>query len=228
MPCTKRKPSAGDAGDCNIVRIATTNNSKIKPNSTVHQALYSDILTEHQKCDSPSFDVLAALLRRGVDLGAICRRVKNGTLADPPRQAHVVHLSGGGFEFAAYVPGSIGRLAIIFVIRNHVGDPIDLAAWDGSNRKPALWCSRGSLLGAENLFAPRMTHGLLVHPSPMEWLRVACNGIVVIDEAKAAHLLRRAGPLQASSIAHGRHLAQITKVKPPRILVPALTNRRAA
>jgi hypothetical protein len=91
-----------------------------------------------------------------------------------------------------------------------------------------LWCARGALLGEENLFAPRMTEGLLVHPSPMEWLRAGCNGVVVLDNAKAAPLLRRAEPLQASSMTHGRHLAQIMKVNPPRILVPSPTSRRAA
>jgi hypothetical protein len=188
----------------------------------------SQISAQFEQCASLSSDVLGALLRHGVDLDAICRRVKNGTLADPPRQAHVVYFSGGGFEFATYRPGLISHLAIIFVIRDHAGNAIDLAAWSGGERRPALWCARGSMLGAENLFRPRMTPGLLVHPSPMEWLRAAFNGIVVIDEAKAAHLLRRAGPLQASSIAHGRHLAQITKVKLPRILVPPPTNWRAA
>jgi hypothetical protein len=188
----------------------------------------SEILAEHRKCDSLSLDVLGALLRHGVDLDAICRRAKNGTLADPPRQAHVVYFSGGGFEFAACERGSIGRLAIIFVIRNHVGDPIDLAAWSGGKRRPALWCARGALLGEENLFASRMTEGLLVHPSMFQWLRSACNGVFIIDEAKAASLLRRAEPLEASSIPHGQALARMLEARRPRILVPPPTSRRAA
>jgi hypothetical protein len=188
----------------------------------------SQISAQYEQCASLSLDVLGALLRHGVDLEAICRRVKNGTLVDPPRQAPVSYTSDTEFEFSTYRLGLPASMALIFMVRDHIGNAIDLAAWSGGEQKPALWCAHGSMLGAENLFRPRMTHGLLVHPSPMEWLRAACNGIVVIDEAKAAHLLRRAGPLQASSIAHGRHLAQITKVNPPRILVPSPTNRRAA
>jgi hypothetical protein len=187
----------------------------------------SQISAQFEQCASLSSEVLGALLRRGVDLEAICRRVKNGNLADPPRQGPVVYFSGGGFEFAACEPGSIGRLAIIFVIRNHLGDPIDLAAWSGGKRRPALWCARGALLGEENLFVPRMTEGLLVHPSPIEWLRAACNGVAVLDDSKAAYLLRRAEPLEASSIPHGQALARILEVRRPRILVPSPTSRRA-
>jgi hypothetical protein len=221
MTQSKRNPSTGGAGAQNIVQITTSNNSEIKPYCADIQAFCSDVLTEHQKCDSLSLDVLGALLRHGVDLDAICRRVKNGTLADPPRQAHVVYFSGGGFEFATYKPGLIGHLAIIFVIRDHAGNAIDLSAWTGGERRPALWWARGSILGAENLFRPRMTPGLLVHPSPMEWLRAACNGVVILNEAKAASLLRRAEPLQTASVAHGQDLRRTLSVPPPRIWVPA-------
>jgi hypothetical protein len=227
MSSTKQNPSAGGAGARNIVRVTTANNSEIKPYCTDFQPRCSDIFTEHQKCNHLSGEVLAALLRHKVDVKAIWRRVRNG-LADHPKQAHVFYVSENSFEFAAYKPGVPSSLAIIFMVRNHVGDPIDLAAWNGGKRRPALWCTAGALLGGENLFRPRMTEGLVVNPSPMEWLRAACNGVVLIDEVKAAPLLRRAEPLEASSIAHGRHLAQITKVKPPRILVPSPTSRRAA
>src|SRR6516164_6774002 len=77
-----------------------------------------DVLKEHQKCASLSLDVLGALLRHGVDLVAICRRVKNGTLADPPRQASVSYTSDTGFEFSAYRPGLAASMALIFVVRD--------------------------------------------------------------------------------------------------------------
>jgi hypothetical protein len=138
----------------------------------------SEILTEYKKCDSPSLEVLGALLREAVDFGAICRRLENGTLADPPREAQVVYTSDNGFEFFAYRPEMAATAALIFMVRDQIGDAIDLAAWNLGRRRPALWCGRGSMLGSENLFGPRMTEGLLVHPSPLEWLRAACNGVV--------------------------------------------------
>ena len=59
-----------------------------------------------------------------------------------------------------------------------------------------------------------MREGLEVHPTPLEWLRAGCHGVVILDPAKAAPLLRRAAPLQASSVAHGRVLRKILDVKP--------------
>jgi hypothetical protein len=181
----------------------------------------SDILAEFLRCDYLSPEVRAALSREGVDLDSICRRrVQQIALTDPPRQAHVVYLPENCFEFAAYEPGAPNTLALVVVARDHIGDPIDLAAWSGGERRPALWCARASMLGAENLFRPRMSDGLVVHPTPLRWLRSGCNGVVILDEAKAAPLLREAEPLQADSVAHGQYLRRILRVPPTRILVP--------
>jgi hypothetical protein len=117
---------------------------------------------------------------------------------------------------------------MIFVVRDHIGDPIDLAAWNGGLGTPALWCSRGSMLGAENLFGFRICETLEIHPTPLEWLRAACRGVVIIDPQKSADLLRRAAPLQASSVAHGRALRRMLEMPPPRIVVPASVEKRVA
>jgi hypothetical protein len=188
----------------------------------------SEISAQYEQCVSLSPHVLEGLLREGVDVEAICRRVENSTLADPPREAQVVYTSDNGFEFLASRPEMAATAALIFLVRDHIGDALDLAAWNLGRRRPALWCGRGSMLGCENLFRPRMTEGLLVHPSPLEWLRAACNGVVILDEVKAAPLLRLAEPLQAASVAHGQYLRRILSVPPPRILVPAAVKRRAA
>jgi hypothetical protein len=185
----------------------------------------SNILAEHQRCDSLSMDVLAALLREGIDIEAICRRVKNSTL-DPPRLARVIFTSATGFEFAAYKPDMADVGTMVFLIRNHIGDPVDIVAW-APPRPLALWCSRGCMLGAENLFGFRMREALEVHETPLAWLRAACRGVVIIDPQKSADLLRLALPLEAASIEHGQALRQLLEVR-PRILVPSSVDRGAA
>jgi len=188
-----------------------------------------DLVAEFLRCDPLSVEVRAALCRAGVDLDAICRRrVEQIAWTDPPRQDYVVCLGENRFEFARYRPTARNSLALIFTVRNHLGDLIDLVACTGSARRPALWCARGCLLGEESLFSPRIREGLPVHPTPMEWLRASCRGVVILDAEKSKHLLYRAQPLEAATTNHGRELRAIMEVKPPRILVPAPTNRRAA
>ena len=177
-------------------------------------------------CALPSDDVLRCLATAGVDLAALVRRWQTRPL-DIPRIDRVIFDDRGGFEFARYRQGVRDAGAMIFIVRNHIGDAIDLAAW-GPPRPLALWIARGSMLGSENLFGFRMREGLEIHPTPLEWLRAGCQGVVIIEPQKSADLLRRAGPLQASSIAQGRTLRKLLDVKPPRILVPASAERRAA
>jgi hypothetical protein len=189
-----------------------------------HAHLCHDILAEYQQCDHLSGEVLWALLRYKVDVKEIWKRVRNG-LADHPRQARVVYLPGNGFEIVSYRGDKPDIGAMIFLVRDEFGDAIDLAAWSPP-RRPALWCARGALLGAENLFGFRIREAIEVHQSPLEWLRGGCTGVVVLDAVKAAPLLRRAEPLQVATGAQGRILRRMLEVKRPRILVPA-AHRRA-
>jgi hypothetical protein len=184
----------------------------------------SEIIAEHRLCALPSDDVKRWLATAGVDLAALARRWQTRPL-DIPRIDRVIFDGRGGFEFARYRQGVRDAGAKIFIVRNHIGDAIDLAAW-GPPRPLALWIARGSMLGSENLFGFRMREGLEVHPTPFEWLLAGCEGVVILDPAKAAQLLRRAEPLQAASFTHGRNLKKLLDVKPPRILVPASAERR--
>ena len=186
----------------------------------------SEIIAEHRLCALPSDDVKRWLATAGVDLAALAQRWQTRPL-DIPRIERVIFDGRGGFEFARYRQGVLDAGAIIFIVRNHIGDAIDLAAW-GPPRPPALWMTRGALLGAENLFGFRMREALEVHPTPLQWLRAGCHGVVILDPAKAAPLLRRAEPLQVPSFADGRVLRKLLDVKPPRILVPASPDRGAA
>ena len=175
-----------------------------------------EILAEHACGESLTSDVLAAIIREGVDIEAICCRVARGAL-DAPRLDRIVHLSETAFEFARHQHGD-DCVAVTLVCRDEIGDPIDIAAWS----PPApltLWLGRAAMLGADNCLAPRIAEGLLVHAGPLEWLRAACRGVVVVNPAKARSLLYRAQPLEVASVAHGRDLRRMMEVKPPRILV---------
>jgi hypothetical protein len=186
---------------------------------------FSEIIAEYRLCALPSDDALRGLATTGVNLTALIQRWQTRPL-DVPRIDRVIFDDRGGFEFARYRNDRRGTGAMIFIVRDHMGDVIDLAAW-GPPRPLALWIARGLMLGSENLFGFRMREGLEIHPTPLEWLRAGCQGVVIIDPEKSADLLRRAEPLQASSFAHGRALCKLLDVKRPRILVPASADRRA-
>ena len=143
---------------------------------------FSEIITEYRLCALPSDDVLRGLATAGVDLAALVRRWQTRPL-DVPRIDRVIFDDRGGFEFARYRNDVRDAGAMIFIVRDHIGDAIDLAAW-GPPRPPALWIARGSMLGSENLFGFRMREALEVHPTPLEWLRAGCQGVVIIDPQK--------------------------------------------
>jgi hypothetical protein len=63
-----------------------------------------EILAEHAWGESLTNNVLAALIREGVDIAAICCRVARGAL-DAPRLDRIVHLSETAFEFARHQHG---------------------------------------------------------------------------------------------------------------------------
>jgi hypothetical protein len=186
----------------------------------------SDVLAEHALGALPSDDVLHGLAAAGVELAALIRRWQRRPL-EVPRLDSVIFDARGGFEFARYRNGIPDTGAMIFIVNDPISDAIDLAAW-APPRAPALWTARGSMLGAENLFGFRMREALEIHPTPIEWLRAACRGVVIIDPQKSADLLRRAEPLQASSVAHGRALRRMLAARSPRIVVPASVDRSAA
>ena len=118
------------------------------------------------------------------------------------------------------------EFAYIIVARDEFGEPADLIAWRGD--RIAYWSARVSMLGANNLFAPRLlSDALLVEPDVLSWLRGGRRGIVIIDADKARWQLASAGPLRAASIEHGRALLSALTFT-PEILVPASTERRAA
>lgn len=188
-----------------------------------------DLIREHVMGTPLTDDALLEMAGSGIDQDALSRRWQRSPW-DVPRLDRVVFPDERSFEFARYPSDLVEVRAMTFLVHDENGDPIDIAAWAPQFGRLATWYSRGALLGAETLFAPRMTDAgtLEVFRSPADWLRNACRGVVILDAGKAAPLLRRAAPLAAEDVAHGSELKKLLEARPPRILVPAAIERRTA
>jgi hypothetical protein len=137
-----------------------------------------------------------------------------------------VHKDDPFFDFVDN-DGEDGEDALIFLARDDEGFPSDLIAWTcGSRRLSAHW-GAVSVLGADDIFAPRLTpeRALLVHRTPLGWLRAGREGVVIVEAHFASQFLRDFGPLAGEDEAHGRELRQLFRRQEPRIYVP---ERRAA
>ena len=135
----------------------------------------------------------------------------------------VEHLEDGRFEFAE----DDGKAALIVVARNDFGDPVDLVAFrrDGFL---APWIGATAMLGAQEVFAPRVDPALTIHRTALDWLRSDRAGVVLIDEKRAAIQLRDFGPFRAADVAHGLRIRNLFTLEPPAILVPQPEPHREA
>ena len=98
----------------------------------------------------------------------------SGRFLDMLQVADVNPCEGGHFEFAAESGLLLGTVAsIVFPAFDELGETIDVAAWHPENSALALWHGVASMLGAENIFAPRLDEPLLVHETALDWL---CGG----------------------------------------------------
>jgi len=133
----------------------------------------------------------------------------------------------GRFDLAREAGAVFGLVsAIIIPVHDEAGDLVDLAAWNPDDGALALWHGVAAMLGAENIFAPRFSEPLLVHETPLDWLRAGRRGVFIIDPQRAAPLLRLGEPLGVKREAHGRRLRQALTIPAPRIVVAS--NARAA
>jgi hypothetical protein len=160
------------------------------------------------RCPFPSDEVFDAMQREGVNLEALDERWEE----DLPRHGWVeYHSRPDRFEFAP--EDGVGSGALIFAVRDSSGCLIDLAAWSPP-RPPALWLGDGALLGSEHLFGFRMREQLIVHETILDWLRAACVGVVILDVANAAPLLRSAAPLLVARRGFGNTLDRALTLRP--------------
>jgi hypothetical protein len=139
----------------------------------------------------------------------------------------VVFLPNDCFEFARDARDPSGAVvAVIFLARDDLGDPSDLAAWEPETGRLALWLGRVSILGQDNLYDWRLGDPLMVHETPLEWLKAGREGVFVIDSQRASPLLRMVEPLGVKRPEYGRQLQAALTIRAPRIVVAA--QRRAA
>lgn len=137
------------------------------------------------------------------------------------------------FEFASESNDDPETIeAYVFLARDAFGEPIDLVAWQPRSGQIASWQGAACILGGESLYRPRLDAdaALVVHRSPLEWLRGNRYGLVIVDEGGAADLLCSLGSLEVSDERYAQHLRRALARPAPRVLVraPAVSARAAA
>ena len=185
-----------------------------------------DIIHAWRECPHLSQSQIDGLIGAGASVEALSADPGDYGFAIATDQVSFDGAHGFCFERHAPQPDESFEPAYIIVARDEFGEPADLIAWRGD--RVASWSARVSILGANNLFAPRLlSDALLVEPDVLSWLRSGRRGIVIIDADKARWQLATAGPLQAASIEHGRALRRALSFR-PRIKVPLSRARLAA
>jgi len=175
----------------------------------------------HQLLMPPRLDWLKRLRERGVSVDALCE-------PELPAQAQVV-MRDSVFDFADECDDAAVD-AVIFLARDEFGDPADLVAWDPRGNRIAGWYGAAPLLGAENIFGPRLDpeQALRVDESPLHWLLAEREGVVIVHSLRAAPILREYEPLKVVDPTFGRRLAILINPKPPRIYAPSVSAKEAA
>jgi len=180
----------------------------------------ADIAAEHNRGRVPHQAAIDWFARQGVTaLGGLATKMWTGAF-DFVLIDDVVFLDGGAFEFARHTDKAEPEPACTILARDMCGDAYDVVAWAANANRIARWLGRASLLGEDELYAPRLLDGLPVHAGPLEWLQARRRGVVILNKLRAAPLLRDAGPLLVPSAEHGRVLHKMLQTPPPRILVP--------
>jgi hypothetical protein len=123
---------------------------------------------------------------------------------------------------------SAAKPAFIFIARDEFSEACDLIAWEPSSGRLAPWYGRARILGAENLYAPRILNegALPVCETPLDWLRAERLGVVILNAASARWHLDGMG-LIVGNAAFGRSLRDALRWPEPRIVVENLERAAA-
>jgi hypothetical protein len=110
--------------------------------------------------------------------------------------------------------------AVIIPVRDANGALVDLVAWSNLRCLVASWLGNVAFLGTATVFRLDPYGAQTVHPSPLEWLRDARQGLVIVDEQKARFDLCDFGPFSVSDFDFAQHLdAVLTSLGPTIILL---------
>lgn len=162
---------------------------------------------------TPGF-IMAELRRQGVDR----KTFKTVSI----RQANVVWCGANRFEFTAKGRSlwtHYGDQAFIILVRDAFGRAVDIVACDPRNNRLSAWLGRAYAVGQDSVLAGRMSEGLLVHRTLLNYLRASGKGIVILNYEAARNYLADAGPLIAEDPKHRRELTAALTHPLPRILV---------
>lgn len=132
----------------------------------------------------------------------------------------VVLLPGGQFEFARNLRDASGSaLGLVIPAYDDMGNLDDLVALNLGSGSLGRWRGRAAMLGAENVYGPRLGEPLAMHETALEWLKADRDGVFVLDPQRASRLLRMVEPLGVKRAAFGRRMREAMTIRPPRILV---------
>lgn len=123
--------------------------------------------------------------------------------------------------------GALAAFFEVLAIEDGEMVAVDLVAFDAAN--PTIFGTLdgyGLLLGADQIENPSCYLGgrpMLVHRTPLSWLKAGCGGVVVLDERRAgAGLAGALGNLACEDEEHARQIARMTTgmLSPRRIVFP--------
>lgn len=174
-----------------------------------------DLLCARADLYAKGLPATAYLRDHGLDWSAIAAEAGLLLLArvrfEPPRQ----------FEFGGRV------LAAVIEALDEGGAVRDLVAWPVSRPdKAASLFGRAGMVGERALFDPAtflFDAPLVVHRTPLDWLRAGGRGCAVVDPGRAGRLLLDVpGRIAAQDDAHGAELAALIEasLRLDRIVVP--------
>jgi hypothetical protein len=182
-----------------------------------------DVETRYDLLPSIGWPAYESLIKKGVPSPALAY--------DIPAFASVVYFPDRPlFDFAEDVGDEGAAMALVFLAYDEQSEVIDLVAWSSKPDRLAAWYGAAAMLGGEQIWAPRIANegALPVFETVLDWLRADRQGVVVVDEVRAAPLLYEAQPLFCTSIEHASRLRERITPRPPKIFVPKALVRSAA
>jgi hypothetical protein len=180
----------------------------------------ADIMSECRACSNLTQPEIDWFIRQSVPALALIQPLAIATDTVNFTPALSSKPTGAGrFEFSRCRPADDAVSAVIIPAFDEWGYLADLTAWHPKTSAVASWLGRVGLLGQDMLFAPRFGDPIVVHETPLEWLRFKRTGVVIVDPRRAAPLLRAAEPLATSSVQQGERLRKMLAVRPARVLV---------